>query len=60
MKITQHFIKSTECLEEIYKMLQYLKVKSISEVKHKDGIDLPDDQQEKVDPINLRSIFNHF
>lgn len=41
MKITQHFIKSTECLEEIFRIVKFLKVISISEVSHKEGVDLP-------------------
>jgi hypothetical protein len=60
LKITEHFIKSTECLEEIYKILKFLKVISISEVSHKEGVDLPQDQQPVINPKDLRSIFNHF
>jgi hypothetical protein len=34
MKITKHFIRSTECLEEICKIVKFLKIISISEVSH--------------------------
>jgi hypothetical protein len=39
--VTDHFVNATECLEKINEILNTIYVKSISEVKHIEGVDLP-------------------
>lgn len=59
--ISKMFVEATEHLETILHSLKYLKVQSISEILHKDGVDLPPEQQRHISyPSKLRSLFDHF
>ena len=59
---SQEFIQITEYMEEMVVILKDLRVISMAEVRHQAGVNLPHDQQEKIDEpkTRLRSIIDHF
>ena len=61
-KISSNFLQATEHIEKINEILNTICVRSISEVRHADGIDLPTEQQMKItDPrFEFRTIAQHF
>ena len=60
--ITPLFRRATEIQEKITAILKEIKVVSLAQVVHKEGIDLPLDMQpyRTKDPSELLSIFGHF
>lgn len=59
--ITAQFIQLTEDFETIKAVLSELKIRSVSELLHDDGNELPYEMQERVnDPSQLRSFYYHF
>lgn len=59
--ISKTFIRATECLETIRASLSTIRVQSISEIKHREGVDLPEGEQRPVaDPSTLRTLHEHF
>ena len=53
--ISTIFIEVTETMEKILEIIKEIKVVSITEIKHKEGVDLPTDPLEKE-----RSLYEHF
>jgi len=59
--LTQEFIRATECMEKMMEVIKVLKVVSITEMKHKDGVDLPKEEQDILqEPERIRTLFEHF
>lgn len=59
--ITPRFIRATQCMERIEGILASLKVVSINQFKHKEGVELsPEHQTGLMETKSLRTIFNHF
>ena len=59
--ITHRFTKITEDFEKVKRILNELKIRSVSEFLHDDGKELPYEMQERVaDPSQLRSFYHHF
>ena len=42
--LTKEFIRGTECMEKMMEVIKALKVVSITEMKHSEGVDLPDEE----------------
>ena len=62
LNLSQEFIQITEFMEEMVVILKDLRVISMAEVRHQAGVNLPHDQQEKIDnpKARLRSFIDHF
>jgi hypothetical protein len=59
--ITDLFVLFTECMERVVIIIKEIKIVSISEIKHNEGVDLPwNEQQIHQDEGKLLSIFQHF
>lgn len=59
--ISDLFVRFTESMERVNAAIREIKVVSISEIEHTEGVDLPwDDQPIHTDESKLLSIFQHF
>lgn len=59
--VTDIFVRSTECMKKIAEVLSFIRVVSITEIRHKDGTELPPEEQEMLKtPNKLRTIYEHF
>ena len=59
-KVDDNFVKVTETLEKVKECLQSIYVKPILQVKHKNGINLPDSGQTSLLEEQPMSIFEYF